>query len=113
MKNPICAASHERMVKLEAAGCQIDFPDALPRLSFRVEELDGFVPSRVYELGKLEAGYVIAFRVGHRSSIRLPSRTGHFRPPWPDHVIDWNYKPKEIIPEEDWGDFGKLFRNGR
>ena len=77
MKNRILAASYQRGIELMAAGCPIDYPDALAghaaaqREPFRVEQLGGYAESRVYALGQYMTGYVIALRLGnHRVEFR-------------------------------------------
>jgi hypothetical protein len=45
--HPMLRASHERLLELMAVGCPIDYSHALPRNSFRVEPLAGYIPSCV------------------------------------------------------------------
>lgn len=100
MKNPICAASYERAVELMAVGCPIDYADALPRQSFRAEQLPGYVRSRVYELGPGDTGYVIALRLGTDRSSGTIIKKWSFEPPWKDPFIDWECAPEEVIPKK-------------
>jgi len=102
MKNPICAASYECAVKLMAAGCPIDYPDALPHMSFRAEQLPGYVESCVYALGPLDTGYVIPLRfvTDRPSGTIIKNRS--FESPWQDHRINWeDYRPEDVIPIKD------------
>ena len=48
MANGIFGASRERVGTLMAAGCPLDFPEALPGPSFRAEPLAGYAGSCVY-----------------------------------------------------------------
>ena len=110
MKNPICAASYEWAVKLKAAGCPIDYLDTLPRQSFRAEQLPGYVRSFVYALGPLDTGWVIALRLTTDRPSGTVIAQWSFEPPWQDHDIDWDYEPKEIIPEKYQDDYNGLLK---
>jgi len=90
MKNRIFAASYQRGIELIAAGCPLDYPDALAghaaaqHKPFRAEQLGGYVESRVYALGRYTTGYVIALRLGtDRPAGTIITEWG-FAPPWPD-----------------------------
>jgi hypothetical protein len=111
MKNPIFAASHERGVKLRDAGCPFDFPGALPRHSFRVEPLPGYVYARVYELGPLDTGYVIPLRLNSDRSLGTIITDWSFEPPWPDHFIDWDYGPEDFIPKKDQYEYSSFSKS--
>ena len=95
MKNPIYAASHERAVRVEGGRLSHRLskrtpPPFGPDQSFRAEQLPGYVEGRVYELGRLETGYVIPLRlISDRSSGTIITDWG-LELPWPDHVIDWD-----------------------
>ena len=111
MKNPICAPSRERAVELMAAGCPIDFPGALPRNSFRVEPLSGYILGRVYELGPRDTGYAIPLRL---TSDRLSGTIitdWSFEPPWHDHFIDWDCGPEDVVPKKDLDEYRSLFKS--
>ena len=105
MKNRIFAGSYKRGIELMAAGCPLDYPDALAghaaaqREPFRAEQLGGYVESRVYALGALLTGYVIALRLGTDRPPGTVITEWGFAPPWPDHLISWDYEPLDIIPE--------------
>jgi hypothetical protein len=105
MKNRIFAASYQRGIELMAAGCPLDYPDALAghaaaqREPFRAEQLGGYVESRVYGLGPLLTGYVIALRIGTDRPPGTVITEWGFAPPWPDDLISWDYEPRDIIPE--------------
>ena len=105
MKNRIFAGSYKRGIELMAAGCPLDYPDALAghaeaqREPFRAEQLRGYVESRVYALGPLQTGYVIALRLGTDRPPGSVITEWGFAPPWPDHLINWGYEPLDIIPE--------------
>jgi hypothetical protein len=105
MKNRIFAPSYKRGIELIAAGCPLDYPDALAghaaaqHKPFRAEQLGGYVESRVYALGALLTGYVIALRLGTDRPPGTVITEWNFAPPWPDHLISWDYEPRDIIPE--------------
>jgi hypothetical protein len=105
MKNRIFAGSYKRGIELMAAGCPLDYPDALAghaaaqREPFRAEQLGGYVESRVYALGQYMTGYVIALRLGTDRPPGTVITEWGFAPPWPDHLISWDYEPLDIIPE--------------
>jgi hypothetical protein len=105
MKNRIFAGSYKRGIELMAAGCPLDYPDALAghaaaqREPFRAEQLGGYVESRVYALGPLLTGYVIALRLGTDRPPGAVITEWGFAPPWPDRLISWDYEPLDIIPE--------------
>ena len=111
MKNPFFAASYESGVELMAAGCPLDYPDALPHQSFRVEQLPGYGDSRVYELGPFDTGWVIP--VGLRTDRQSGTIISHvnFEHPWQHHDIDWECEPEDIIPEKDQVDYKHLFKS--
>jgi hypothetical protein len=105
MKNRIFAGSYKRGIELMAAGCPLDYPDALAghaaaqREPFRAEQLRGYVESRVYARGPLLTGYVIALRLGTDRPLGAVITEWGFAPPWPDHLISWDYEPVDVIPE--------------
>jgi hypothetical protein len=105
MKNRIFAASYKRGIELIAAGCPIDYPDALAghaaaqHKPFRAEQLGGYVESRVYALGTLLTGYVIALRLGTDRPSGSVITEWSFAPEWQDDLISWDYEPRDIIPE--------------
>ena len=117
MRNRIFVASYERAVELMAAGCPIDYLDALAhhsaamRKSFRAKQLSGYVESRVYALGPLDTGYVIALRLGTDRSSGTIITDWTFEPPWQDHVINWDYEPEDIIPKKHQDDYKSLFKS--
>jgi hypothetical protein len=105
MKNRIFAASHERGMQLIAAGCPLDYPEALLGHSaarhkpFRAEQLAGYAESRVYAIGPLQTGYVIGLRLGTDCPSGTIITDWSFVPPWPDQQIIWDYEAWDIIPE--------------
>jgi hypothetical protein len=111
MKHQIFGASHERAVKLMTAGCPIDYPDALPRLSFRAEQLLGYADSRILAQGPLDTCYVIALHLATDRSSGTIIKDWNFEPPWQDHFIDWDNDPEDIIPKQDWDVYKNLFKS--
>jgi hypothetical protein len=104
MKNRIFAASHERAKELIAAGCPLDYPEALPGHSAarcktsHAEQLAGYAESRVYAISPLQTGYLIGLRLGTDRPSGTIIAEWSFTPPWPDHLIIWDYEPWDIIP---------------
>ena len=112
MKNRIFGASYERADELIAAGCPIDYLDALAHHSFRVEQLPGYVASCVYALGPIDTGYVIALRLATDRSPGTIIRDWSFEPPWQNHAINWDdYGPEDIIPKQHQDDYKRLFKS--
>lgn len=116
MKNRIFAASYERGKELIAAGCPLDYLEALPRhsaarpKSFRAEQLSGYVESRVYALGPKQTGYVIGLRLGTDRPSGTIIADWKFVPPWLDQEICWEYDG-DIIPEEQRGAYRGLLKS--
>jgi hypothetical protein len=102
MKNQSLEPSYEDVAELMAAGCPIDFPNALPRHSFRAEQLPGYVESCVYALGPLDTGYVIPLRLATDRPSGTITTEWTFELPWQDHRINWeDYGPDDVIPIKD------------
>jgi len=94
------AASYQRAQELIAVGCPLDYPDALAprRKPFHVEQLAGYVESRVYAIGPMQTGYVIGLRLW-TDAAQIVIAEWDFAPPWENHLVSWNYDPRDIIPE--------------
>lgn len=107
MKNRILAASYERGMELIAAGCPLDYPEALPGHSaaqhkpFRAEQLAGYAESRVYAISQLQTGYVIGLGLGTDRPSGVTFADWSFLSPWSDQLINWDFEPWDIIPEGD------------
>ncbi len=117
MKNRIFAASHERGMELTAAGCPLDYPEALPGHSaarhkpFHAEQLAGYAESRVYAISPLQTGYVIGLRLGTDRPSGTIIAEWSFVPPWPDQPICWDYEAWDIIPEGHRGAYRGLLES--
>jgi len=105
MKNRIFAASYKRGIELIAAGCPLDYPGALARHSaaqrktFRAQQLGGYAESRIYALGELQTGYLIGLRLQTDRPGGTVISDWSFVPPWEDHIVIWEYEPRDIIPD--------------
>jgi len=105
MTNRIFAASYERGVQLIAAGCPLDYPEALAgqravrQKPFRAEQLAGYAESRVILFGPQHAGYLICLRLGTDHPTGTIITEWSFLPPWPDQLISWDYEATDIIPK--------------
>jgi len=105
MKNRIFADSYERGIELIAAGCPLDFPGALARRSagqrktFRAQQLGGYAESCIYALGELQTGYLIGLRLQTDRPGGTVISDWSFVPPWEDHIVIWEYEPRDIIPD--------------
>jgi hypothetical protein len=114
MTKRIFAASYKRGIELMAAGCSLDYPEALPgysdagRKPFRAKQLTGYTESRVYALGPLQTAYVIGLylETGRPSGTVIAEWS--FVPPWQDHMVSWEYEPLDIIPKGHRGDYRSL-----
>lgn len=117
MKRSPFGASRERAVKLMAAGCPIDYPDALVlnsasrRQSFHVEQPLGYGDSRVYKFGGLDAGWVIPLRLRTDRPSGTVIRGWDLELPDENHAINWDCEPEEVIPKKDWEDYQHLFKS--
>ncbi len=114
MTKRIFAASHERGIALMAAGCPLDYPEALPghsaaaRKPLRVKQLAGYTESRVYALGPLVTAYLIGLHLGTDRPSGAVISEWSFVPPWEDHLVSWDYEPLDIIPKGQQGDYRDL-----
>ena len=100
MANGIFAASRERVGTLMAAGCPLDFPEALPGPSFRAEQLAGYAGSCVYAFPS-QAVWVIGLRLGTDRPGGIVITEWDVVPPWPTDLVDWDYEPQDTIPKRD------------
>jgi hypothetical protein len=114
MTHKIFAASYQRGVELMAAGCPLDYLDALAdrsapkRKLIRAEQLAGYAESRVYLLGPLQTGYLIGLRLGTDRPSGTVITDWSVEPPWPGHAIFWDYEARDFIPERDLGSYRDL-----
>jgi hypothetical protein len=114
MTKRIFAASHERGIALKAAGCPLDYPEALPghstaeRKPLRVKQLAGYTESRVYALGPLQTAYLIGLHLGTDRPSGTVISEWSFVPPWQDHLVSWDYEPLDIIPKGQQGDYRSI-----
>jgi hypothetical protein len=114
MTNKTYPASHERGVQLIAAGCPVDYPNALPghsaarRRPFRAEQLAGYASSHVYVFGPTHIGYLIGLRLGTDRSAGAIIHEWSFEPPWPDQMICWDYEARDFIPKLHLGAYRHL-----
>ena len=105
MTNRIFGASYKRGIELMAAGCPLDYPEALAGhpaardKSFRAEQLAGYAESRVYMFGPLQTGYLIGLRLGTDRPAGTIITEWSFVPPWPGQLVSWDYEATDIIPE--------------
>jgi hypothetical protein len=111
MTKPIWAASYELGVELAAAGCPLDYLDALrddsaaAGKSFWAKQLCGYAESCVYVLGESLTGFVIGLRLGTSRGGGTIITEWNFVPPWPEHHICWDYQPTDIIPKPGLGNY--------
>lgn len=106
--------THQRGVDLVAAGCPLDYLDALPhhsasqRKTFWVDQLSGYIESCVYLFGPRDVGYVIALRIRTERPSGVIIREWSVEGPWPDHAICWDYESRDVIPKADVGAYENL-----
>lgn len=116
MKNPILAASHQSVVELMAAGCPVDYPDALrtssdvQRKPFRAEPLPGYIESRAYAYLN-QTDFVFALRLRTDDSRGTLITDCRFLPPSEDPFINWDYEPQDLIPRKHQDEFKSLLRS--
>jgi len=96
---------------LKARGCPIDYPEALPRCSFRAEAITGYIPSCVYALAQGNTSYVIALRLATDRPSGTVITDWSFEPPWKGHLIDWDCEPEEVIPKRDLEVYKSLLKS--
>jgi len=102
--NQISTASYSRGIRLAKAGCALPHIDALPgkahfhQRGLFVEQICGYLESFAFDLGQA-TGYAIVLRVGTELSRGAIVTSFDFTPPWPDHSIDWEYYPDDVIPK--------------
>jgi hypothetical protein len=107
MKNRLYGASYQCALNLIAAGCPVDYPEALlPRSparrgKFRAEQLTGHTESRIHVLNPLQTNYVIGLRLGTDRPGGTVISDWSFMPPWQDHWVNFDYDPEEFIREEN------------
>jgi hypothetical protein len=99
MTRRIFTASRERGMRLMAAGCPLDYPQALPSSSFRAEQVVGYVDSQVYTLGPVQTAYLVCLRLDTDSSSGTVINEWRFEPPWRDHRVEWSHEPVDMIPK--------------
>jgi hypothetical protein len=110
-KRRVWAASYERGVELAAAGCPLDYLDALrntsaaTRKSFWAKQLTGYAHSCAFVLGDSLTGYVIGLRLGTNCRSGTEIVQWNFELPWPEQRICWDYEPADIIPKLDLGSY--------
>jgi hypothetical protein len=117
MANKILAASYRRGVELAAAGCPLDYLDALRDSAaaskpFWAKQLPGYAESCVYELGPALTGFVIGLRLGTNLGGGTEIAEWNFVSPWPEHQICWDYEATDIIPALHLGSYRDVLDSG-
>src|SRR5713101_8136688 len=104
MINSLYAPSYECGRRLVAAGCPLDYLEILPRhlAAFRkrleIRQLGGYVESRVFALGPINTGYLIGLHLHTDLPRGVIISDWRFNPPWENHLISWDYDPRDIVP---------------
>lgn len=115
MINPLYAASYECGRRLVAVGCPLDYLESLPRnlAAFRkalqIRQLGGYVESRVFALGPIRTGYLIGVRLHTDLPRGIIVSDWGFHPPWENHVVSWDYDPREIVPAGEHARYETIF----
>jgi hypothetical protein len=97
-------ASYAQGVRLANAGCHLPHLDALPgkerfhQRALYVEQICGYEESFAFDWGA-STGYAIVLRIGTERSRSAMITSFEFVPPWPDHFIDWDFHPDDVIPK--------------
>lgn len=120
MIHPAHRASYECGRDLLARGCPLDYMDNLPRdpSKFRkalyMRLLGGYAASCVIDQGPGRGtDYLIALRLGTDRSRGVVISEHHFRPPWKEHNISWDYGAVDIVPERDRVCYASVMNNAR
>ncbi len=106
--------SYQRGAELVAGGCPLDYPEALPyrfgpeRKPFRVNQLGGYIQSRVYMFGEVQIGYSIAVRLETDRPSGTIITDWSVEPPWSTVAIGWEYTPREFVPKRNRGEYADL-----
>jgi hypothetical protein len=106
--------SRRRGAKLIAGGCPLDYPEALPQRSvaernlFRVEQLTGYIQSRLYLFSEVQIGYSIALRLETDRPSGTIITEWNIEPQWPNVAICWDYEPRDFVPKRDRGEYADL-----
>jgi hypothetical protein len=113
MTKPIFGASHKRGVELAAAGCPLDYPEAIRDSDaegegFWAKQLGGYAESFAYGFGDSQTGFVIGVRLGTNRGGGTEIVRWNFEPPWPEHHICWEYEPADIIPALHMGSYRQV-----
>jgi len=101
--NRAWSASYARGLRLANAGCSVPYLNALPgrdRSYLRklyVSQVGGYIESYAIDWGT-STGYVLALRVG-TDYPRAIITSYELIPPWPDHEIDWDHNPEDVLPK--------------
>ena len=114
--NQIWGASYAEGVRLAGGGCALPYLDALRgkehfyQRAMYVEEIGGYLESYAIDRGE-STGYAIALRVGTDRARGAIVTCRELVLPWPDHSIDWNYDPEDVLPKGKLNDYGKLLES--
>jgi hypothetical protein len=102
--SPIWGASYARGLRLAKAGCSLPYIDALPgrerfyQVDLYVKQLGGYFESYAVDEGSSTV-YALALRVGTDLSRGAIITRRDVIPPWPEHYIDWDYEPEDVLPK--------------
>jgi hypothetical protein len=112
--NRAWSASYARGLRLAKAGCSVPYLNALPgrdRSYLRklyVSQIGGYIESYAIDWGT-STGYVLALRIGTDYS-RAIITSYELIPPWPDHEIDWDYDPEDLLPKSKLQGYAGLLK---
>lgn len=116
--NPIWAASYTRGIRLAEEGCPLPYLDALPgrdrfyRRDLYVSQVAGYIESYIIDEGPHTA-YAIALRVGTDLPSGAIITDYTLIPPWSDHLINWDYEPRDVLPDYKLHDYSALVKSSR
>ena len=111
------AASYECGRRLIASGCPIDYLKNLPRKlaahrkRLYVQQLGGYEESCIYELGPLDAAYIIGIRIGTDIPSGIIIADWTFDLPGEIPINWWDYEPCDVVPKRDHHIYSHLFRS--
>ena len=90
-----------------AAGCPLDYPDAIANRSererklFSATQLAGHAESRAYIFGPTQVGYVIGLRLATERPSGTVITNWSYDPPWEGHFASLEHDLTTVVPVAD------------
>jgi hypothetical protein len=116
MKGPY-EPSHERALRLLAAGCPLDYVNDLSNASsafeprVQVAQLQGDSVSCILDLGNASISYILALQLSTAAMRGVVISRWTFGVPW-EQEVDWDLDPSDVVPASDQAAYSELFDSG-